>query len=179
MKIDLSLSMDNQQLLKALDPKIVKKATNRTINEVGRKFVTKVTKETREDYNITASNLKKAMKVVKSSLETLDFNIKVESELKSVGVNFGARKLKKKGYTSFKIKKKAGKKPLQNSFFAKNGKVVLFRVKGTREVHVLKTLSIPQMFKDKTINNAQEQVKSEFPSKLKHNLEFYSGMKQK
>lgn len=162
------------KVIATLDPKLYQKATNRTINDIGSKVTTQMTKEVRLTYNIKAKELKGFMKVRRSRYENMKYELEVRSSPLNA-IRFGAKKLKKRGKVSVRIKKANGRKTLRNTFLSKSGGAVLHRIDGTQEIEAVSTLSIPQMFNKKILKNADNMARREFGKKLKDNFNYYIG----
>ena len=162
------------ELLRVLNPKIYRKALNRTVNDIGGKMRTQTTKGVRKTYNVKAKELKQFMRIRKSRYSDMKYIMDVRSSPLNA-FRFGAKVLKKRGNVSVRIKKPNGRKTLQRAFLAKNGKAILQREKGSQNVKGVITLSIPQMFNDKILKEANDMATKEFGSKLKDNFEFYIG----
>lgn len=160
------------ETLAILNPKIYHKALNRTVNDIGAKMKTQTTKEVRKTYNVKAKDIKQFMQVKRSRYD----NMKYQMHVRSRGLNairFGAKALKKRGNVSVRIKKANGRKVLQRAFLSKSGKAVLQREKGSQKIKAVTTISIPQMFNKKILENANEMANKEFGKKLQDNFDFY------
>lgn len=173
--IDLDIKLNGvDEVLKQLNPKAFKQALNRTVNDMGMKMKTQMTKGVRKTYNIQARDVKRYMKVKRSRYDDMRYQIEINSERRNV-MRFGAKVLKKRGSVSVRIKKDKGRSILRNSFVAKNGKAILHRVGKTQKVKAVQTVSIPQMFNKKILQEADNMVTNEAGNKLKNNFAFYLG----
>lgn len=161
------------KVLAHLDPKLYRKAMNRTVNDVGSKTRTRLTKGVRQTYNIKAADLKKHMKVKRSRYSDMRYTIDVRSK-RFNAMRFGAKVLKKRGNVSVKIRKDRGRKVLQRAFKVQSG-AILQRVKGTQKIKAVTTVSIPQMFNKKLLKDANNEARKEFKSKLQDNFDYYVG----
>lgn len=173
MELDINVKGIDKIILMT-NPKLYSQTLNRSINEMGRKITTGMTREVRKKYNIKAADLKKYMKVKRSNYSNLEYSINISSKTRNV-MHFGARALKAKGKISIRIKKDKGRTTLVPAFRAKNSGAVLTRIKGTQEIKSVHTLSIPQMFNNKVLEKAEEQNSREFSSVFKKNFEYYSS----
>ena len=162
------------EVLQQLHPKVYEKALNRTVNDIGSKMKTRLTKDVRKQYNIQAKDVKNYMKIKRSRYDNMRYEIEVKSERRNV-MRFGARVLKKRGSVSVRIKKDKGRSTLRNSFVAKNGKAILHRVGKSQKIEAVQTISIPQMFNKKILKEAEQMAQKESGNKLKDNLAFYLG----
>jgi len=161
------------KFLATVNPKIYQKALNRTVNDIGAKMKTQTTKEVRRTYNIKAKDIKQFMQVRRSRYADMKYQISIRSSPLNA-VRFGAKALKKKGNVSVKIKKTNGRRIIKRAFFAKSG-ALLQREKGTQKIRAVSTLSIPQMFNKKILEEAEAMAGKEFGKKLQDNFNFYIG----
>ena len=159
------------EVLATLNPQVTQKALSRTINELGSKMRTQMTKEVRKTYNIKAKDIKQKMKIKRSKYSTLKYVLDVEGKTLNA-MRFDAKKLKARGQVSLKIKKANGRRIIQRAFMAKNG-AVLQRVKGTKQIRAVQTLSIPQMFNDKIVEQAKVSAGKDFTKTFERNFSFY------
>lgn len=164
------------KLLGQLNPKVFELSLNRTINDLGRKTTTVMSKNVREQYNIKAKILRKYIKVSKSRYGHFEYKIDISSKSRNV-THFSSKVLKKKGHVSVRIKKGEGRKVLIPAFKAKNSDAILTRVDKTQEIKAVQTLSIPQMFNSKTKLKAEELNEQEFGSTFKRNFDYYISKK--
>jgi hypothetical protein len=162
------------EVLQQLNPRTYQKAVNRTVNDIGSKMKTKLTKDVRKQYNIQAKDVKGYMKIKRSRHDNIKYEIEVKSKRRNV-MRFGAKVLKKRGSVSVRIKKDKGRSILRNSFVTKNGKAILHRVGKTQKIEAVTTISIPQMFNKKILQEAENMVTNEAGNKLKNNFAFYLG----
>lgn len=173
--IDIDIKLNGvDEVLKQLNPKAYEQALNRTVNNIGSKMKTQMTKGVRKIYNIQARSIKKYMKIKRSRYDDMRYGIEINSKRRNV-MSFGAIVLKKKGSVSVRIRKDKGRSTLRNSFVAKNGKAILHRVGKTQKIKAVQTISIPQMFNKKILKEAQLMAQKESGNKLKDNLAFYLG----
>ncbi|MDD2895486.1 MAG: hypothetical protein PHG81_05640 [Aliarcobacter sp.] len=162
------------ELIVKLNPKVAKQAVNRTINELGSKTRTFLVKEVRLNYNISAKDLKQFIKIKKSRYADLSYVMDIRSSSFNAK-RFNAKKLKAKGKMSVLIKKTDGRKVFKKgTFVAKNG-AVLQRKGNTQEIEGVKTVSIPQMFNEKTLQKADKLIENEHERIFKNNFNFYIG----
>ena len=161
------------EILRTLNPKIYKKALNRTLNDIGAKTRTQMVKGVRKEYNISAKKLKQHMKIKRSIYDDMQYIIHIQDRRRNV-MNFAAKKLKTRGKVSVKIRKGRGRATLRNTFVAKNG-AILHRVGKTQKIEGVTTLSITQMFNNKIVKEAEQIAKKEFGKKLQDNFNFYIG----
>jgi len=175
------------EVLQQLNPRTYQKALNKTVNDMGLKMRTKLVKDVRKKYNISAAKLKQHMNIKRSRYDNMRYEMHISSKRRNV-MNFAAKKLKKanglttksgkadkrKDRISLKIKNAGGRQTLKHSFLAKNG-AVLHRVGKTQEIKAVTTISIPQMFNDKMLKEAKEMAQKETGTKLKDNFAFYLG----
>ncbi|DAB40792.1 MAG TPA: hypothetical protein CFH81_00350 [Sulfurovum sp. UBA12169] len=161
------------KVLAHLNPRAYMQALNRTINDVGSKTKTRLSKGVRRTYNIKAGDLNKFMKVRKSRYSDIRYTIDVRSR-RFNAMRFGAKVLKQRGNVSVKIRKDTGRKVLKRAFTAKNG-AVLQRVKGAQEIRAVTTVSIPQMFNDKLLKDADKHAQKELRTSLQNNFNYYIG----
>lgn len=157
--------------LAILNPKIYKKALNRTVNDIGAKTRTQMVKAVRKAYNIRATKLKQHMQIKRSRYDDMQYVMHIQSRRRNV-MNFAAKKLRANGKVSVKIKKDRGRATLRHAFIAKNG-AVLHRIGNTQEVEGVTTLSITQMFNKKIVKEASDMAAKEFDKKLQSNFNFY------
>lgn len=170
--IDLDIKLNRvEEVLKQLNPKAFEQALNRTVNDMGMKMKTQMTKSVIKIYNIKARDVKRYMKVKRSRYADMRYGIEVKSGRRNV-MRFGAKVLKKRGSVSVRIKKANGRKVLKRAFKAKSG-AILQREKGSQKIKAVQTLSIPQMFNKKILKEAEQMVQKESGNKLKDNLAFY------
>ncbi len=173
MNMDVKLN-GVDEILSQLNPKLYSKSLNRTINDVGRKITTSMIKDVRKKYNISAKDLKKYMKVSRSSYSKLEYVIDISSKTRNVK-HFSPKALSAKGKVSIKIKKGKKRSVLIPAFKAKNSGAILTRVKGTQKIKAVQTLSVTQMFNKKTLEIAEEINEKEFGKTFKKNFDFYTG----
>ncbi|ALV25052.1 hypothetical protein CIG2463D_1487 [Campylobacter iguaniorum] len=160
------------KVLAKLNPDILKKATIRTLNDLGDKARTQITKEVRQSYNIKANEFKAFMKFKRASGSEMVYEIAVRGT-RFNAMRFGAKKLKKKGKMSVYIKKETGRKVFKGpTFTAKNG-AVLTRIGKTQDVKPVQTLSPAQMLTKEIVSNADKMVVDEFSKRLESNFDFY------
>jgi hypothetical protein len=157
-----------------LDSKLYTKVLSRTINDLGKKTVTSTTRDVRAQYNIKAKDIRKYIRVRKSSYGRLEYRIDISSKRRNV-THFGSKILKQKGKVSVLIKKEVGRKVLKRAFKAKNSPAILQRRKGSQEVSAITTLSVPQMFNSKTLDNAKKLNERESGKMFKKNFDYYIG----
>jgi len=162
------------KVLATLNPKVYRKALNRTVNDIGAKMKTQTTKEVRRTYNIKAKDIKQFMQVKRSRYADMKYQMQIRSSPLNA-IRFGAKALKKRGNVSVRIRKDNGRKVLKRAFLSKSGKAVLQREKGTQKIRAVATISIPQMFNKKILKNADDMAKKEFGKKLQDNFSFYIG----
>lgn len=162
------------KVLATLNPKVYRKALNRTVNDIGAKMKTQTTKEVRRTYNIKAKDIKQFMQVKRSRYADMKYQMQIRSSPLNA-MRFGAKVLKKRGNVSVRIRKDNGRKVLKRAFLSKSGKAVLQREKGTQKIRAVATISIPQMFNDKILKSADEMARKEFGKKLQDNFNFYIG----
>lgn len=160
--------------LAILHPDIYRKSLNRTVNDIGTKAKNQMVKGVRQKYNIRAGKLKDYIKWKRSRYSNMEYTLTINSKRRNV-MGFGAKKLKKKGYVSVQIKKGQGRSTLRNSFTSKDGKAVLHRVGRTQQIKAVQTLSIPQMFNDKILKEADDMVMKDFGKSFQGNFNFYIG----
>jgi len=154
-----------------LDTKVWYKAQKRTMTEMGRKFRARVVKDVRKVYNVKAKDLKKRIRtrIEKRSAGDVEWRMTVKGSPMSL-THFGARQTKKG--VNVLIRKDEGRKILVETFAAK-GQVFQRKGKGRLPIVAKKTLSAPQMFNEKTMKTAFEEVRNEYPKRFEHNLNFY------
>jgi hypothetical protein len=162
------------KVLATLNPKVYRKALNRTVNDIGAKMKTQTTKEVRRTYNIKAKDIKQFMQVKRSRYADMKYKMQIRSSPLNA-IRFGAKALKKRGNVSVRIRKDNGRKVLKRAFLSKSGKAVLQREKGTQKIRAVATISIPQMFNKKILENANDMATKEFGKKLQDNFNFYIG----
>ena len=162
------------KVLATLNPRVYRKALNRTVNDIGAKMKTYTTKEVRKTYNIKAKDIKQFMQVKRSRYEDMKYQMQIRSSPLNA-IRFGAKALKKRGNVSVRIKKDNGRKVLKRAFLSKSGKAVLQREKGSQKIRAVATISIPQMFNDKILKGADDMAQKEFGKKLQDNFNFYIG----
>ena len=166
-----------ETLTKQIDPKIVEKATVRTLNEEGRRFATQTVKHVREQYNIKASDLKSYIKTDKAHKGELEFQMKIVSPPLSLSTfsmrnkNIKTKMGKRKGVT-VKVFRKKKRKLVKRAFSAKGQ---IFKREGRNRLPITKltTLSAPQMFKDDTIEEGYALVEKKLPKTFERNYAFY------
>lgn len=159
------------KVLATLNPKVYKKALNRTVNDIGAKTRTQMVKAVRKAYSIRATKLKQHMQIKRSRYDDMKYIMHIQSKKRNV-MNFAAKKLRANGKVSVKIKKDRGRATLRHTFIAKNG-AVLHRIGNTQEVKGVTTLSITQMFNKKIVKEASNMATKEFGKKLQDNFDFY------
>lgn len=162
------------KVLATLNPRVYRKALNRTVNDIGAKMKTYTTKEVRRTYNIKAKDIKQFMQVKRSRYEDMKYQMQIRSSPLNA-IRFGAKALKKRGNVSVRIRKDNGRKVLKRAFLSKSGKAVLQREKGSQKIRAVATISIPQMFNDKILKGADDMARNEFGKKLQDNFNFYIG----
>jgi len=162
------------KVLATLNPRVYRKALNRTVNDIGAKMKTYTTKEVRRTYNIKAKDIKQFMQVKRSRYEDMKYQMQIRSSPLNA-IRFGAKALKKRGNVSVRIRKDNGRKVLKRAFLSKSGKAVLQREKGSQKIRAVATISIPQMFNDKILKGADDMARNEFSKKLQDNFNFYIG----
>lgn len=161
------------KVLAVLHPRIYTKALNKTVNDIGSKVKTQTVKDVRKTYNITAKELKGFIKTKRSNYNKMSYVMDVRSS-RFNAMRFASKRLKKKGNVSIKIKKSGGRKILRPAFIAKNG-AVLTRKENSQEIVPVITVSIPQMFNEKILKEANDMASNEFGKKLQDNFKFYIG----
>ena len=72
MKLDMKLE-GKEKLIAALNEKLYSKIINRTINEIGRKINTQMSKDVMKIFNIKAGDLKKYIKIKRSNYSKLQY----------------------------------------------------------------------------------------------------------
>ncbi len=154
-----------------VDSKVWYKAQKCTTTEMGRKFRTRVVKDVKKVYNVKAKDLKKRIRtrIEKRSAGDVEWRMTVKGSPMSL-THFGPRQTKKG--VSVLIRKDESRKILAKTFVAK-GQVFQRKGKGRLPIVAKKTLSAPQMFNEKTMKAAFEEVKREYPKRFEHNLNFY------
>ncbi len=173
MNLDIKLT-GVDEIIARTNPKLYTKTLNRSINEIGRKITTEMTRDVRKKYNIKAKDLKKYIKIKRSSYSNLEYSIDVSSKTRNIK-HFGAKALSKRGQVSVKIRKDKRRSVITPAFIAKKSGAVLTRVKGTQKIKSVHTLSVPQMFNKKTLEKAEDINDKEFGSTFKKNFSFYVG----
>jgi len=166
------------ELEKAFDPKIVKKALRRTMGETGRKFKANITKDVRKTYAVKAKELKSH--IVGKTINDGD-GLRYEFTVKGRTINlihFGARQLKRGG-VSVLVRRDHGRKRIRSAFIApdRGGRLRVFMRKGESRlpIEAKNTLSVPQMFNDEIVKKNLELVESGWRERLSHNLDYYLG----
>ena len=133
---------------------------------------TQTIKEVRKTYNVKAKDIKSFMKIKRSSYSDMRYQMQIRSSPLNA-IRFGAKVLKQRGKVSVRIKKDNGRKVLNRAFLSKSGKAVLQREKGSQKIKAVSTISIPQMFNDKILKEADDMARKEFSKKLQDNFNFY------
>ena len=162
------------KVLAVLHPRIYTKALNKTVNDIGSKIKTQSVRDVRKTYNISAKELKSYMKIRRSRYSRMSYSMEVESNRRNA-IHFSSRIMKKKGYASVRIKKTKGRSTLRNTFKSKDGKALLHRVGKTQKIEAVQTISVPQMFNEKILKEANDMASNEFGKKLQDNFKFYIG----
>ena len=173
MKLDIKLE-GKDKLLAVLNPNLYSKILNRTINEIGGKIKTQMSRDARKTYNIKAGDLNKYLKVKRSNYSKLEYSINISSGTRNVK-HFGARVMKSRGYVTVKIKNNKGRSTLTPAFKSKNSDAILRRVKGTQEIKSVNTLSVPQMFNQEILDRAEKLNDREFSKTFERNFKYYIG----
>lgn len=175
MKLDIKIE-GKEKLIAALNEKLYSKIINRTINEIGRKINTQMSKDVRKIFNIKAGDLKKYIKIKRSNYSKLQYSIDINSGVRNIK-HFGARVLKSRGKVSVRIKKNKGRSIIIPAFKAKNSDAILRRVEGTQEIKAVHTLSVPQMFNQEILDRAEKLNEREFSKTFDRNFNYYIGKK--
>jgi hypothetical protein len=172
--MDININLKGvDKLIAKTNPKLYSKALNSTINKMGSKLKTAMTRDIKNKYNIKLKDLKKYIKIKKSSYSHLEYRMDIDSKTRNVK-HFGAKVLKGRGRVSVKIKKDKGRSTLRPAFRAKSG-AILTKDKRTNKIKAIHTLSVTQMFNKKTLEKAEEINDKEFRSTFKKEFDYYIG----
>ena len=169
--IDLKLD-GMREIEAALNPQTHKKAMNRTLNDLGKKMQTATVKNVRSEYNVKSGEVKSHIKTRKSRYSKLKYSMEVSGKVLNL-MNFSARQTRK-GVTA-KVKKAGGRKVVRGAFIGNKGRTVFKRVgKNRLPIKALKTLSVPQMFNEKRLKEAEELIQKDYFVMYDRNFSFYS-----
>jgi len=163
-----------EDIRKTLDKDLLKKVTGRTIKRTVNKFKTVTTREVRKTYNVKAKDLKKHIKLKRTS----NFEYLFTAKSERFGLEkFGARQTKQG--VSVRIRKDRGRKVIKGAFLAKDikGNIRIFkrRYKERLPLDRFYSISIPQMFNKEIVNKGFEEAQKTFEKEFKHNLDYYLG----
>lgn len=156
--------------------KALPRALNRTI-EQGR---TSMSREIREEFNIKAAKVNKALRIKRASAHA--GRLQIEAALESPAargrslnlINFAARQTTR-GVT-FKVKKAGARSIIPGAFIANAGRTVFIRVgKDRLPIEARQTIDVPQMFNTRRVNSRVVQfLVSKFPGIFEHEVKFYT-----
>ena len=162
------------EVKKLVDEKVYIKASKRALKESVRKFKSGIIKDVRQRYNVKTSMLKSKMKERYGYIgREYAWQLQIASRPLSL-THFGARQTKK-GVT-VKIKKDRGRKLIPHAFLALN-QVFIRETKKRLPIKALKTLSVPQMFKDEIIEVRMKEAVGFYEKRLMHHIDYYLGKK--
>lgn len=171
MEIDIKLK-GVDEVLAQLNTEAVKKATVRTVNELGSELKTQTVKETRKKYNISAARLKGKLKVRKANYSNMRWSMTIPRDKKLNLINFAARQVKKG--VSVKVLQSGGRKTVKGAFIANDGKTVFTRkTKKRLPIKTVTGLSPSQMISNKLRDKKLEEIEKKAPKRFRQNFNFY------
>jgi len=172
-----------KELENAIDEKAIRRATTRTVNELGRGLSTKLVKDARSEYSIKSSELKSYIKTTKADSHKPVFSMTISSSPLSLSKfqmrekTFRTKRGKRKGVT-VKVFRKQSRKVVKGGFTGTNRQI--FKRTGQERLPIKKltTLSAPQMFKEESIKDGYGEVEEKMPKIFERNLDFYLSKKK-
>ena len=179
---------DVKEFLKVLDPEVLRKAQNSTLTRMRSKTATRLSKEARSKYNISAAAVRDALsKRLKFSKQSQPKQAFLWYISRRIGlINFGA-KFKKvrtprgvRQAATVKLYKNRPRKKLKRAFIASGGNsnVQLFQRERAGQtsrlpIEALYGPSVAQMIgSDAVLDDAREFVKEEYPVELMRQIDF-------
>jgi hypothetical protein len=179
--ISLSIKEDFAGVGRALDEleeSILKSVLPRSINRTVEQAKTSMSREIREEFNIPAATVNKALRIIKASFRNGRFECSavLESPTKrgrSMNlIHFSARQTKKG--VSFKIRKQGARHVIPGSFLGNQGRTVFIRTGEARlPIKALQTIDVAQMFNTRRINaRVVLVVRDKFPEVFARELKY-------
>ena len=176
-----------KKLTKQLDPILLKKALNRSLNRTTTTAIALAVREVTKTYNIKASTMKSLMRVKKSILDTLEVTITISSAPIPL-YHFGAKtvRVRKKPKNSnktrtyygasAKVKKTGKRKRYQHAFIAKVGNQPGVYVRTTSKrfpIRQLKVISPTTMFKIHGKEKIEETFNKVFVTRAMRDYKYF------
>jgi hypothetical protein len=176
-----------KKLAKQLDPFLLRKALNRSLNRTTTTAIALAVREVTKTYNIKAGTMKSLIRSRKSAFENLEVIITITSAPTPLYF-FGAKVVKvrkrprnsKKVRTyygaSAKVKKQGRRKKYKHAFIAKVGKQPGIYVRTTEKrlpIRQLKVISPTTMFKIHGKEKIEETFNRVFVARAMHDYKYY------
>ncbi len=183
MSIKISITHnfpDVQRKLAALHEDVRAKATASAINRTMAQAKTAMSREIRQEFNISAAKVNESLVLRRASFRdgVAYLSASLESPTKrgrSLNlINFAARQTKQG--VSFKILRAGGRKTIKGAFIANQGRTVFIRVGRKRlPIKALQTIDVAQMFNTKRVNaRVVEFMQSKFEEVFDREARFYT-----
>lgn len=160
------------KLLATLNPTAAKKATVRTLNELGSNLKTQTVKETRKRYNIKARNLKSKLKVRKANYGNFKWTMDIPNSARPNLINFSAKRVKTG--VSIKVMNSGGRSVVKGAFIGNKGSTVFTRKgKDRLPIKTVSGLSPSQMISKGLRDRKLKEVEKKAPEVFRRNFDFY------
>jgi len=168
-----------QRQLDQLQKDVAGKALASAVNKTMAQAKTSMSREIRNEFNISASKVGAALRVNKASFRNGLYRIEASLESptkrgRAINViNFQARQTS--AGVSVKIKKGGARKVIRGAFIANQGRTVFQRVgKARLPIKAVQTIDVAQMFNTKRINaRVVKFMETKFPELFAHEAKFY------
>lgn len=184
---------DVKRQLDRLQEDVALKATSSALNKVVAQAKTEMSKDIREEFNITAAKVNDALKINRASASggQIRFQASLESPRKR-GRSFNlinfleksvtlaqARKRSKAGTLNqlfVQIKKTGGKVPLGSAFIGNKGRTIFVREGKSRlPIKALQTIDVASMFNTKRVNaKVVQMIEDKFPTIFTNEAKFFT-----
>jgi hypothetical protein len=172
--IDRNMLSDVQNRLGTMSnkaPQVISSALNRALTTVA----SNISKETRQDYNIKAADIKATLTKTKASRTSMNAIVKSKGNLIPLDrFKVSPKKVSPKRKASIKIGvKKNGMKTLSGAFVADINGLKVFRREGRKRLPIDRLFgpSVPQMLKSEDVRRRiNEEGKDMFYRRLDHDI---------
>jgi hypothetical protein len=172
---------DIQRQLNGLHRDIAEKATARAVNRTMEQARTDMSREIRQEFNITAAKVREKLFLRRAGFKGGQLSIEAallsqtKNGRRSINlINFQARQ-NAQG-VAVKIKRAGGRKTIKGAFIGNKGRTV-FKRRGKSRLPIdpLQTIDVPMMFNTRKINNAVvRKIKEKFPAIWEREVRFYT-----
>jgi hypothetical protein len=173
---------DIRRQLEGLQKDIAEKATARAVNRTMEQAMTDMSREIRQEFNITAAKVREKLFLRRAGFKGGQLSIeaallsKTKDGRRSLNlINFQARQ-NREG-VAVKIKRAGGRKTLKGAFIGNKGRTV-FRRRGKDRLPIdpIQTIDVPMMFNTKKINAVVvRKIKDKFPAIWEREVRFYTS----